>query len=122
MSASQIKSWIGYQGFTRISETEFYSIAGYQREALEATKFAKTTSTMVWGGFGVAMAGLGIMLLTMNDFSSLGLYGGGVLVIGGSIPMLIGAYRTNWSTVGNAISVAEEYNIRLKKKIESSAK
>ncbi len=122
-SYSQIKTWTPYLGFEKISEPEFFSIAGYNREAKAAEKHWKiknTTSLM-----SVILLGGGALLWIGNEVAyAAGIQGweiysilGPTSVIAaalGTIPTTIALSMGNWATAGQAQYVANEYNSKLK--------
>ncbi len=107
------KYWVGYQGFSPVSEADFFDIAGYEKEAEEARRYERKTSDFLWGGLAAIAIG-GILYLTSED-SSAREVSGVVLASGGSIAASIALFRmtTNRYPSNIARQVAEDFNARL---------
>ena len=123
------RNWTGRQGFERLSESQFYAIAGYPEQSEEAGKYKKTGWALLIGGGALIVGGLAWMTLGMTsldyddpDYSTKmnrSLFGGSALSLGGMIPFWIGRKRVqkNWSSAEQAQMVADEYNRKLAEKI-----
>jgi hypothetical protein len=120
--------WKGFQGFARLSESQFYAIAGYPAEAQKAAAYRSVGWGLAIGGGAMVVGGLLWMMLgvTADTYdpnwetkANWALYGGTVLSLGGVIPMWIGSsrLRKNWSSVEQAKIVADKYNRKLADKI-----
>lgn len=129
LSLESYRQWTGRQGFDRVSEAQFYRIAGYPIEAEKAAKYKTTGWALLIGGGGLMLGGFTWMLLgtTSLDYDdpdyltkmNRSLYGGLALALGGGIPFWIGSSRVrkNWSSAEQAQMVADAYNGKLAKKI-----
>ena len=114
---SGYKYWIPYLGFETITESEFFSLAGYKKEAIEAEKYNTTRTWVTIGGIVAALAGS--LLYSMSDSDAPGYTTGMVimsigagLAVGGSYMFLSNKYPLNIAT-----NVADEFNSQLKLKI-----
>jgi hypothetical protein len=117
MTASTITTWIPYEGFTRISEEYFFTLAGFQDEALQAKLFHKKRNIMLAvGGTGCVLGLAGMMTPFIDDFSNWSTdfmwISAGLLTIS-TIPVFVAVFRPNWATVEIAIRVADVYNANL---------
>ncbi len=112
-SYEQVRTWTPFLGITKISEVEFFNLAGYAIEAEQAKKYAKTKAFLSWGGLGAAVLGLLIDLSVENTYFEIEVWTG-ILIIGGGMTFLGGAFGKNWATVGQAQYVADEYNAKIK--------
>jgi hypothetical protein len=117
MSMSNYRRWVPYQGFNKLSEFEFFKIAGYEKEANEAKVYNASRLGLLIGGL-VALLG-GEYLVLKSDTDAPGFTTGRVLVSSGGVATLIGAfmYLSNRYPSNIAVSVAEEYNNKLRKEI-----
>ena len=118
MTASTITTWTPYRGFIPISEEEFFSLAGFQDEAVQAKRFHANRKTMlVVGGIGCALGLAGMMAPFVDDFSNWSMdfmwISAGVLSAS-SIPVFLAVFRPNWATVEIAVRVADGYNGHLR--------
>jgi len=128
-SMESYERWTGRNGFDRLSESQFYAIAGYPVESQKAATYKKVGWGLAVGGGVMSFGGLLWMMLgSFNDNyddpnwdtkTAWSLYGGMALSLGGIIPLWIGSSRVrkNWSSAEQAQTVAERYNRRLAKKI-----
>lgn len=122
MTASTIRTWTPYKGFTAISEEQFFSIAGFEQEADQARRFHSKRKVMLSvGGIGMLLGLAGMMTPFLDDFSNWSMdfmwISAGVLTAS-SIPLFMAVFRPNWATVEIAIRVADTYNASLAKKRE----
>jgi hypothetical protein len=119
---SQVKIWTGYKGFSPVSEEEFFTLAGYSYEAMQAKKYHSTSIGFIWGGLAGVVAGIGLFAacIGQSDSGTLGIRIGAVVISStGSTLSLIGLLRGQWATANNAINIADQYNNILKKQIAS---
>lgn len=112
------KKWQGYQGFYRVTEADFFQIAGYFQEAWEAKKHHETTEWLVGSGSVAIIVGTIMMIIPLfqdeyTEQSTTTLWVGFGIMAVGTIPFTIGIFRGNWTTVSQAQSVADEYNNNL---------
>ena len=125
--------WTGRQGFERLSESQFYAIAGYPEQAEKAGKYKMTAWALLIGGGALLVGGLAWMTLGMTSLDDdpeystkmeRSLYGGMAVSLGGLIPFWMGRNRVrkNWSSAEQAQMVADEYNRKLAEKILSRRK
>lgn len=107
------KYWVGYQGFSPVSESDFFAIAGYEQEAEEARRYEKRTSDLLWGS--IAALALGGALFFTSEEGSTREVGGVILASGGSLALTIALFRmtTNRYPSNIAQSVADDFNARL---------
>ena len=128
-SLESYRRWTGRQGFDRVTEPQFYAVAGYPEEA----KKAQTHRTVGWSLFvgGGAMAAGGFAWMTLGllaleyggwdymDAGFSGLFGGAIVSLVGTIPLALGSSRVrrNWSSVEQAEMAADKYNRNLAKRI-----
>lgn len=121
-SYEQVRTWTPYLGFTKISEPEFFSMGGYDRESQQAEKYAKNSAYLTWGGLGVAVLGLLMGFAIENAIGEdpsdgemlLNIVSAWGPILGGGISFSVGISRGNWATVGQAQYVADEYNAKIK--------
>ena len=118
ITASTITTWTPYLGFSRISEEEFFGLAGYDVEADQARAFHSLRTVLLVGGTAGGLLGaLGMCVPFIDDFSNWSMdfmwISAAVLTIS-SVPVIIAIFRPNWATVEIAIRVADDYNERLK--------
>ena len=105
--------WTPYRGLTKISEGEFFRIAGYEEEGNAADRY-HFTSRRTWliGVIVTVVGGLGGALIgTSTDnflFTAIGL----VAMSGGAVAAVLGGIRMmkNLYPYVTAIDIAEEYN------------
>jgi hypothetical protein len=128
----EVTSWSGFHGFDQVSHPEFYRIAGYEDLANQIEHDGKTGLAMLWGG-GIAMTvGLIVAMVLIIEPSpaTYDSYGyptsysynypmialSSAVGIGGVATMIVGQVRFNraQTPAARAISVAEEYNEKLK--------
>lgn len=111
------RKWLAYRGFTKISEPEFFRTTGYEQEAKLAETFRTLTIAEAVGG--VALAGLGLLLLSSGyddrpvDWGQVRVgYAASIVGIAltwdGSIRM-----EQNWAPYDLAKDIASQYNARL---------
>ncbi len=105
--------WVGYQGFERVSEADFFEIAGYKTEAKEARRYHEITWDIFWGGLLSTVAGT--VLYYTSGVSDAKEVGGALLIAGGSVALSIAVFRmtTNRYPSNIAQSVADDFNERL---------
>lgn len=107
-----------YQGFSKITETEFLIIAGYAEEAMQAEKHRRTNQALnilSWSILGASLvtAGVGIAFRETDAFRPL-LYGAMVIDLLALIPAVILMTRdNNWMPLQQASSIASDYNKKL---------
>ena len=119
ISYASWRKWTAYEGFTKISEEEFFKKTGYEREAGKAAGYRKKGDLLFWGGTATCVTGLVLMFSTAAADEFTGVMIGGVMALGGLIPMYLGfTYRqSNWAPYSTVDGVAEEYNRELYLKI-----
>ena len=117
ISMSTYKLWVPYQGFNQIGESDFFELAGYPKEAMEAEKYDNIRSGLSIAGLIATVLG-GVIALSA-DYSSPRYYlGYGTMTIGASIATAgMYMYMQNKYPSNIAESVMTEYNNGLKLKI-----
>ena len=107
--------WSAYKGFDRISESEFYKIAGYEDLAYKAKKRENSGKFLTWSGLGMGVGGCIIMLATMDYESDTPIIVGALTSIVGFSLMYggIGVNASNLTPYSTAHSIADEYNLGL---------
>ena len=127
-SYTSVKKWTPYLGFTRISEPDFFSIAGYDKEAIASEKYAKKVEIWGWSGLGILAVGLSIFLSGLIKSYNVEEYSdeywdtfdtrsvGASIVLVYLLPLGVSLYYAgnNWATVGQAQYVADEYYGKIK--------
>jgi hypothetical protein len=115
ISYSSWNKWDAHQGFKKIKESEFYSIAGYGDMAAKAKKRETRGKVFVWGGIGMALGGCALMLATTDSDSGAPLLVGGVAALAGIFFEYwgVGIHTTNMQPYGVASGIADEYNTQL---------
>lgn len=120
------KKWTPYQGITPISEQDFFTIAGYSKEADAAKREKSLKNTFGWAGIGLFVAGLATFIHGINIYESAPIGStesemGNTVVWIGLSSGVSGIYfftraktMGNWATVGQAQLVADEYNAKVK--------
>lgn len=106
-------SWIAYKGFSQISEAEFFSVAGYEREAENAISFHETGVTLRIAGFSLLGIGLISSLgIGMPTDSDVFIWGGLISVLAGAVPTMLGMLRLNQNRYPYTMAsdIAEEFN------------
>ena len=63
VSGQTWKKWTTYKGFEKISEEKFYSLTGYDDQALKAKNYRKRNINLALGGLG----GMVLGLIRLND-------------------------------------------------------
>ncbi len=128
-SLESYRRWTGRQGFDRLTESQFYTIAGYPEEANKAKTYKTVGWSLLIAGGAIVVGGLTWTTLGMTtldyddpDYSTkmnTSLYGGIAVSLAGMIPAIIGRARVrrNWSSVEQAQMAADKYNRTLAKKI-----
>ncbi|MEE8440563.1 MAG: hypothetical protein V3S41_02485, partial [Spirochaetia bacterium] len=111
VSGSSWTIWTPYEGFRKISESEFFEVAGYPDEAAEAAEFRKT-SFIIWGsGLGALTVSLLLLPLALNgNTGAFALQM--IMMAGGATAALLGGLRIgkNWAPVDMAIDIADVHN------------
>jgi len=105
--------WNANQGFKKIKESEFYSIAGYDDMALKAKKRETRGKVFFLGGIGLAVGGLALMLVDSD--SNTPLYVGASAALVGVVFEYwgVGIKTNNMQPYGVASGIADEYNLSL---------
>lgn len=119
ISYASWRKWTSYEGFTKISEEEFFKKTGYETEAGKAAGYRKKGNLLFWGGAATSATGL-VMMFTgaaVDDITVTMV--GAVMSLGGLFPMYLGfGYRqSNWAPYSTVDGIAEEYNRELHLKI-----
>lgn len=105
------RKWLAYQGFSLISEPEFFRVAGYEEEAGRAERHHTGAIMEAVGGGLLATMGLVILADSDGDVPLLGILtavAGIGLAWDGSIRM-----DQNWAPFDIAKDVADQYNSQL---------
>jgi hypothetical protein len=115
ISYSSWTKWSAYQGFNAISESKFYSIAGYEDLANLARKREKKGKTLMWTGFGLMGGGLIVMLASTGSEGITGITIGGATALVGIVVgyWSIGINSSNMKPYGVVTGIADEYNSQL---------
>ena len=112
------KNWTPYYGASRISESEFYQIAGHETEAMIAMNYQKKKRAVGITNIGIAIASLAVALSPIvfedwNTGTKVGMSLGG-LSVGLLVPPIIGMSAgidgTRYSPYSYAAATADEYN------------
>lgn len=131
LSLESYRRWTGRQGFDRVSEPQFYNIAGYPEEAKKADTYKSVGWGLLIAGGAMVVGGLAWMMLgvTATDYDNpnyltrmnTSLYGGLIISLVGVIPLTIGSTRVrrNWSSAEQAQIAADKFNRSLAKRILS---
>lgn len=112
------KNWEGYLGGEKLSEAEFFKIAGYEREAQKAAAYHFQKSCLIYGGGGFGLIGCAIALIPWlskpeEDIPTKPVAIGFSMLFVGFLIELVGFQKPNcWSPVDFAVGVAGEYNQR----------
>jgi len=125
--------WVVSKGYDKINEPDFLRTVGLDKEALDSQSHLGTKSFLTWGGAGVAVVGLAVVLIGslsvatnpnyFMDTSGVGTFVaeigiGTVAIVGGSITMAIGMSEApNITPYGRASDLADKYNAQLLIKI-----
>ena len=140
MSGSSYNKWIGYQGFRKVSESEFFKISGYEKESIEAFEYNETAKKELIGGAIAEAAGLIVYLIGITQKKEVpgkwigDIYFpsyeepnpnwplvtiGAAATIGGIVYIFKGARKIsrNWAPAQIAQSAAAEFNRKLKLKL-----
>lgn len=116
ISATSWRKWHSYEGFTPISEEEFFRKTGYEREARQAASYRKKGNMLFWGGLTVCTLGVVLALIPGEDedgYTEYPLLGYGALIgVAGLVPlyMSIGYRTTNWAPYSSVEGIADDYN------------
>jgi len=123
-AVGQFDEWQFYQGFNKIKEYQFLSLAGYEDEAKKAKAFKTgtdfllgTSITLLAGAF--SCLGVGIYgAITSRDFTLPVLYASMGVDVAALIPSLILLVRgEKWMPLEKAVNIRDEYNEQLKRKL-----
>lgn len=120
IAVNNYKHWVAYEGFSKLSEAEFFRITGYGREAKEVKKHNATRMGLVIGG---SLAGiLGAYLFSSSLEGAPRQISGVVILSSGLASLVTGAYMltSNRYPSNIAVTIAEGYNSRLKSEILNS--
>ena len=128
--------WVVTQGYYKISEPDFLRTLGLDKESLASQSHQTGIGVLTWGGAGLGVVGLAVVLITSffwatnpnvatgnitsNDVGAFvaGIGGGTLGIIGGTIIMSIGMSESpNITPYGQAEAWAEKYNAQLLIKI-----
>jgi len=129
ITMKESRKWKSYQGGFKISESDFFSIAGFHPQATAAKKLASQKSTLDILGIGSLLVGFGICALASDGFSKTAeelesgkealVYGGFGLVC---VSITLGIVRIGLPNkkfpVAFAVEVADEYNRKLRESLE----
>lgn len=123
VSYQEWRKWTPYRGFEKISEADFFQIAGYDEQAEEAASFKQRNDRLFWGGLGACTVGLVVTLATATT-DTIAPAIGGVASLGGLIAGGIGAAQRNRNChpYETADRVARIYNRELLEEIADSAR
>ena len=120
VSAETWIKWTGYKGLNKVSEAEFFSIAGYEEEAVKADRFHKVSRNTWLAGVIIAVGGGlgGIIAYEITDVMAVSLVALGA-AMGGALPAVLGGIRMmkNLYPAVTAVDIADEYNAFLIKDI-----
>ena len=112
-----MNTWHGYEGFNRVSEAEFFQIAGFPAEAERARQYRLEGA--IWSVVvGALYAGV-ISLMLASGSKRAGFYWGIGFGLVGVVPLSIGLSRLieNWSTAAQANSAALTRNEEIESEI-----
>ena len=132
------RKWIAYKGFDKISEQHFFSLTGYDEQALKAKEFRSRNINFTLGGLagcilGSLRLGTGLKMTYSNQYDyesfdeyieatenadAIGIQGIGVASIGIGV-MVYGAIelQKNWAPYATVEGITKEYNDKLMKEI-----
>lgn len=119
ISATSWRKWHAYEGFTPISEEEFFRKTGYEKEAREAASFRKKGNMLFWGGISLCTLGVILALIPGEDeegYTEYPLLGYGALIgVAGLVPLVmsIGYRANNWAPYSSVEGIADDYNREL---------
>jgi hypothetical protein len=125
----QLKKWKCYQGGFKVSESDFFSIAGLHPQAQAAKSLANTKTTLDIVGIGSFVVGFGVCALASDGFSKTVeemesgkealVYGGfGMVCVGITLGVVRMGLPNKKFPLTFAIEVAVDYNKRLKESLE----
>jgi hypothetical protein len=119
ISLTNYKFWVPYQGFNKISEGDFFRIAGYEEEAKEVDSYLRVRNWLTFGGLGVMLAGVYLTETSGNTYDDPAYITGSLLAIVGSGAAAGGVFMffSNKYPANIAENVAEDFNNRLKERI-----
>jgi hypothetical protein len=127
--------WVVTQGYNKLNEPDFLRILGLDKESLNSQSHQTGVAVLTWGGAGLGVVGLAVVLISTLSFATnpniangtsmpnIGAFtakiGGGTLgIVGGTIMMGIGMTQSpNITPYGQAEAWAEKYNAQLVIKI-----
>lgn len=123
------KNWEVSKGYDKIDEPDFLRMLGFDKEALDAQTHKNSKALLTWGGFGIAVVGLIVILApvfsppTGTDSSGMStILAGGAISLGGTVLVLVGSSMPpNITTYGRASALADKYNAQLLIKIAQPA-
>ena len=141
--------WEAYKGFDKISEEQFFQLAGYTDERNHSFSYRNDSKKMIWGGCMSVIVGLIVFSSgepTFSEWHDLGcsddntddwtadpeckklrkkwtmINGSGfIMIISGSISAVYGGMRLdkNWAPYSSVQGISEEYNDKLIKEISN---
>lgn len=120
IAVNNYKHWVAYEGFSKLSEAEFFRITGYDREAKEVKKHNATRISLVIGGSLASI--LGVYLFASSLEGAPRQITGAVILSSGLASLVTGAYMltSNRYPSNIAVTIAEDYNSKLKSEILNS--
>ncbi len=109
--------WEASEGFTRLSEGDFFRRVGLPQQAQQADAYHRNGKTLTWAGLGASALGLVVMFAGMPSQGPV--IGGAVLALGGLVPFAIGVRTLNHNRFpySNVSGLAESYNEQLRQRI-----
>jgi hypothetical protein len=121
------RKWTAYKGFDKISEQEFFSLTGYEEQALKAKGFGSRNINFIWGGLagcilGILRLGTAVTMLEDDVYNAeadaVALQGIVVASIGaGAIVYGFIELEKNWAPYATVEGITKEYNDKLMKEL-----
>jgi hypothetical protein len=124
------RKWKASEGFTKITEGEFFVKTGYQKESQLAKEYYKSQKSGMTAGYFLAILGIGLNYFGWVNKETTETFGykyetpkpNYFLIAGGSLATIIGGtliysgsvgLNMNWSSYSTVQGIAEEYNNKL---------
>jgi hypothetical protein len=115
-SVSTWRKWQGIHGFNRITEEQFFRIAGFEHEATRAAEYRRDSHLMVAGGLAALIVGGALIISGIEQDTAAGPYFlGTILFAGGTGIGIYGGFRLerNWAPYASVRDGADQYNATL---------
>jgi hypothetical protein len=126
-SGETFKTWMPYRGFQRISEPDFFEIAGYTRQARRAqaahTNRKPRLGTLTWVGGAVAAPGGVFVAAGEREVGPWFLAAGGLMMLIDLITPSVEEYNPGppmWAPASKVHGIAGEYNRQLFRELKEA--